>query len=259
MCGYYGVKSKSPNLTFSKHTNHLLSDSPHSVQTWCDCTIYETARNPGDLSLSRLPAEAEQKSGDNEKSCSFRTQTSFHGVIVAHWRWPQKGKRPAIPEICLWVCECWGPCSWAKEAEPSTPSPWCWGDKRHRTHLPLILLEWGPVLSHIAPISLPADLTCSISNIGLNLQTCYMCCSLRSLSTCWSLSDWQSTSASSANCGDDKPAVRVMSLCPSGSVCARRCVYLSIRTGVGASSVSFHNSSSPVSQFCASATESTAK
>lgn len=37
------------------------------------------------------------------------------------------------------------------------------------------------------------------------------------------------------------------------------CVDLSIRTGVGASIVSFHNSSSPVSHFCASATESTAK
>lgn len=39
-------------------------------------------------------------------------------------------------------------------------------------------------------------------------------------------------------------------------VCVCACVYLSIRTGVGADSVSSCSISNPVSHFCASATES---
>lgn len=37
-------------------------DSPHSVQTLCDCTIYETAQNPGGLSLLPLPVNKKHRS-----------------------------------------------------------------------------------------------------------------------------------------------------------------------------------------------------
>lgn len=42
----------------------LLPDSPHSAQTLCACTIYETARNQGGPSSLLLPVKAENKSID---------------------------------------------------------------------------------------------------------------------------------------------------------------------------------------------------
>lgn len=41
-----------------------LPDSPHSAQTLCACTIYETARNQGGPSSLLLPVKAENKSID---------------------------------------------------------------------------------------------------------------------------------------------------------------------------------------------------
>lgn len=57
----YLIKSqfKTQNYVFV-----VNSDSPHSVQTLYDCTIYETAQNPSGLSLLPLPVKAEHKSTD---------------------------------------------------------------------------------------------------------------------------------------------------------------------------------------------------
>lgn len=46
------VASQQKNPTFY---------SPHSVQTWYDCKICETARNPGDPSSTQLPEKVENK------------------------------------------------------------------------------------------------------------------------------------------------------------------------------------------------------
>lgn len=169
ICGYYGVKF----TVFQKHTKDLFSDSPHSVQTWCDCTVYETARNPGNLSLTRRPVTAEHKTSHGVNNCSFGIWALLVALIVE--------KRPPIPEICLWGRESWGPCSWAKEAEPSTPSLWCW--VRQKTFV-LSCGFWNVFLA-----TTPARLhifTWSVSKIHLNLQTLYVCCCLRAHSTCWS-------------------------------------------------------------------------
>lgn len=51
-------------------------------------------------------------------------------------------------------------------------------------------------------------------------QTLYTC------GTCWSLSDWQSTSASLANCGNGNTEVNLIILYPSVNVCVCECVPL---------------------------------
>ncbi len=69
-----------------RNTKHFLgcdhSDSPHSVQTLYGCTIYETAQNPGDLSLLQLPVKAEHRSTEWERLASMRT--SLFQIQISH-------------------------------------------------------------------------------------------------------------------------------------------------------------------------------
>lgn len=130
--GFWGLDQRSK---FHRFKTHKASDSPRSVQTWCDCTIYETARNPGNLSLTPLPVKAENKTSDSENDCCFYFKTFSCGnwemkAITTTATGSAGGRR--LPEICLWVHESRGPCSWAEEAEPSTPSMWCWARQDSR-------------------------------------------------------------------------------------------------------------------------------
>lgn len=58
-------------------------DSPHSVQTLCDCTVYETAQNPGGLSSLPLPVNAEHKSTDRNKRTYITLEFLFLDQFMA--------------------------------------------------------------------------------------------------------------------------------------------------------------------------------
>lgn len=59
---------KQPNDLFVTRT-----DSPHSVRTLYDCTIYETAQSPGGLSLLPLPVKKHEL-GRIKLNCGSRRE-----------------------------------------------------------------------------------------------------------------------------------------------------------------------------------------